>query len=365
MAKILIIEDERGIREEVLEWLRFEGYDALGASNGAEGLEIALQELPELIISDINMPEMNGHRVLVELRSNPATSLIPVIFLTARTTRDDFRFGMEMGAEDYITKPFTNKDLMNAVKIQLAKLSNVNQYTNRQMDELRGTLTFSLPHELRTPLVSILGYGELLLMDADDVTPDKIRDIAETIIRGGKRLHQLIENYLLYAQIEMHASNVANQATYRTALVESPDTVVKSVCERVARKYEKMSHLNLDLHADCSARISQNDLEKVVSELVDNAFKFAFDETPITVSTRIVSDTYQIRVTNRGRGIKIEDTKRIGAYMQFDRAFYEQQGSGLGLVIAKRLIELYNGTLSIESKLNEETTVIVEILTVI
>jgi DNA-binding response OmpR family regulator len=118
---ILIIDDQHDIRENIAEILSLAGYRTSTAENGKKGVEIALKDQPDLIVCDIMMPELDGYGVLHLLRKNTSTESIPFIFLTAKTERPDFRKGMEMGADDYITKPFDDIELLNAIEIRLKK----------------------------------------------------------------------------------------------------------------------------------------------------------------------------------------------------------------------------------------------------
>lgn len=121
MKRILLIEDNKDVRENTAEILRLAQYDVITAKNGKEGVELAIKEKPDLIICDIMMPVLDGHGVLHMLSKNDETSGIPFIFLTARAERSDFRKGMEMGADDYLTKPFDDVELMNAIESRLKK----------------------------------------------------------------------------------------------------------------------------------------------------------------------------------------------------------------------------------------------------
>lgn len=123
-AKILVIEDEKEIREN-LEDLLSDKYEVLVASGGREGLEIALRELPNIVLCDVTMAGVTGHNVLTGLRSNPTTANIPFIFLTARVSKDDMRLGMELGADDYLTKPFTRKELLSAITARLKRFEKI------------------------------------------------------------------------------------------------------------------------------------------------------------------------------------------------------------------------------------------------
>ena len=121
MRRLLVIDDHNDIRENIAEILVLAGYDVSTAPNGKKGVETALKETPELIICDIMMPDLDGYGVLHLLRKNEATRDTPFIFLTAKSERSDFRKGMEMGADDYITKPFDDVELLNAIDIRLKK----------------------------------------------------------------------------------------------------------------------------------------------------------------------------------------------------------------------------------------------------
>lgn len=127
MKKILIIEDEEFIRYNLIELLKTEDFDAIAAEDGRSGLKLAAEATPDLILCDVMMPELDGYEVLKCLRRNPATATIPFIFLTAKDTKADIRQGMELGADDYLSKPFTRAELMGAIATRLSKQSVINQ----------------------------------------------------------------------------------------------------------------------------------------------------------------------------------------------------------------------------------------------
>ncbi|BAY65199.1 response regulator receiver modulated diguanylate phosphodiesterase [Calothrix brevissima NIES-22] len=121
MTKILVIEDEELVRENILDLLEAEDFDTIAAANGKIGLNLALSEIPDLILCDMMMPELDGYGVLTTLRQDPSTATIPFIFLTAKSAKADFRQGMDMGADDYLTKPFTRAELLSAIVNRLEK----------------------------------------------------------------------------------------------------------------------------------------------------------------------------------------------------------------------------------------------------
>lgn len=132
MIKLLIIEDDIVLRDNTAELLELLNYDVIKAANGKDGLRLARTHLPHIIVCDIMMPEMDGYEVLQQLSKNKKTKFIPFIFLSAKTEHQDIRKGMNMGADDYITKPFTEDELLSAIKSRLAKASILEE--RRQQD---------------------------------------------------------------------------------------------------------------------------------------------------------------------------------------------------------------------------------------
>ncbi|MFN6479176.1 EAL domain-containing response regulator [Nostoc sp. DedQUE07] len=132
MPKILIIEDEEAVRENILDLLEAEDFETIAAANGRIGINLAISEVPDLILCDMMMPEIDGYGVLTALRQEPSTAIIPFIFLTAKSAKSDFRQGMDMGADDYITKPFTRAELLSAIMNRLEKYATLKRYLSSQ-----------------------------------------------------------------------------------------------------------------------------------------------------------------------------------------------------------------------------------------
>ncbi|WP_392535667.1 EAL domain-containing protein [Nostoc sp. C117] len=132
MAKILIIEDEESVRENLLDLLQAEDFETISAANGRIGVHLAISEVPDLILCDMMMPEIDGYGVLTALRQDPTTATIPFIFLTAKSTKSDFRQGMNMGADDYVTKPFTRAELLSAIMNRLEKYATLKRHLSPQ-----------------------------------------------------------------------------------------------------------------------------------------------------------------------------------------------------------------------------------------
>src|SRR3954470_11925014 len=203
MKKILVIDDEEWLREMVLLALSQKGYEVLEAGNGATGIEVARKELPDLILCDVNMEKVDGYLTLSSLRNEAATASIPFILMTGLADNAGMRHGMELGADDYLPKPFTIDALYAAVEARLKKLEAVRQEAEKKLADLRDNISMMLPHELRTPLNGILAYGEILASDAATLPPREVAEMGQVIHDSGKRLERLIENFLIYAQLEI------------------------------------------------------------------------------------------------------------------------------------------------------------------
>ena len=360
MAKILVIEDEASIRENILDLLEAENFEAVGAANGKAGIKMASQQIPDLILCDMMMPEIDGHGVLKALRAEPLTATIPFIFLTAKAEKTDIRLGMELGADDYITKPCTPQELLKAIGIRLEKQKTISRQSQNKLDELRTNISMSLPHELRTPLNAILGFSELILSEYKVLEESDILEMIGHIQVSGHRLYRLIQNFLLYTDLQIAATNPEAIDEMR----KSEFSCVKSLLSEKARQQAKQANRTGDLKLnleDSSVAIDSTRLTKILEELLDNAFKFSSEGTPIFVSALVEDATFILCVKDRGRGMTGEQIAQLQAYMQFDRKLYQQAGLGLGLAIVRRLAELHGGALKIESLPDTETIVSVSL----
>lgn len=144
MSKILVIEDEGNVREIIFEMLTAEGFQVIEAEDGRVGIRLAIEQMPDLIICDILMPEVDGYSVLRQLRQNPSTETIPFIFLTAKADKMDMRQGMNLGADDYLTKPFTRDELLEAVMMRLKKNLSMRQHYAVLLQQVEKSYTTQL-----------------------------------------------------------------------------------------------------------------------------------------------------------------------------------------------------------------------------
>jgi two-component system sensor histidine kinase/response regulator len=360
MKKILIIDDEEWLREMMLLALRQRGFEVIEAENGEKGIEIARKDLPDLILCDVNMDKVDGYLTLSSLRSEPTTASIPFILMTGLADQAGMRHGMELGADDYLPKPFTIEALYAAVDARLKKAKAIREEAERKLADLRDNISMMLPHELRTPLNGILAYGEILVADSATIAAKDIADMGQVIYDSGKRLERLIENFLIYAQLELLNSDPQHLHNLLRKQTPSPAPLIEQHARAQAQLAKRPKDLVLEL-TDTPMPISDEYLTKIVDELVQNAFKFSSANTPVRVTLLGSQNSVTLIVSDSGRGFSTEHITKVGAYMQFDRKLHEQQGLGLGLTIVRRLTELHSGTLTIQSEKGAGTTVTVKL----
>ncbi|MBD2250436.1 hybrid sensor histidine kinase/response regulator [Nostoc parmelioides] len=356
MNKILVIEDDIHVRQNILDLLEGEGFNILEAHNGLLGVKLAQEEIPDLIICDVMMPELDGYEVLKVLRQRSETAIIPLIFLTAKSDKNDFRQGMEMGADDYIIKPFTRAELLAAIACRLEKHITIKQENQRKLDNLRNSITLSLPHEMRTPLNGILGFSQILMEESDSLDSQAIQEMAESIYLSGERLFGLIQNFLIYAELEVMGTDPQQIKLLQSQTTIFPNLTLMEIISEKAKKAGREGDLRLELHP-CSIMISTAKIAKIIEELLDNAFKFSPPGSLVQIKSQVINNCLILSFIDHGRGITAAQIAELGAYQQFERKLYEQQGSGLGLTIAKRIAELHGGKLKIHSKPQEKTIV--------
>ncbi len=356
MAKILVIDDEAAIRETILINLRKNGFETLSAVNGAEGIRIARTQSPDVIICDVRMELVSGLEMLAVIRKDPITTGIPFILITAESSRTSMRQGMELGADDYLVKPFTGSEIIAAVNSQLQKRQAVLLQAEQRLNELRAQLSTTIPHELRTPLNGILGYADILRKQYTELEPQEVAQMSERIYRNAKRLNRLVENFLIYAQLEILETDAAKLALLKQNKVEDVGAIIDSIATQ--KSYESARSFDLELHVESAdLAISPDYFTKIFEELFDNALKYSKKGSRIQVLAQPHNSNYVLTITDHGRGMTHDQISDIGAYRQFDRKIYEQQGTGLGLSVAKRLAEVHGGSLNVDSEHERRTTV--------
>jgi len=354
MNNILLIENDSRTIEQIITTFRSSDFMIDLAENCSRGYELAIKNLPKLIICSFSLYESDGPKTLHRLKEGSYISTIPFIFITEKgksLPKDnvyDFDF--------YISKPFTPKELKKITDVALERYSVLAEKSEKKLNELRGSISFSLPHELFTPLNGIIGFSEILIKDFDNMDSAEIIQMLNYINSDALRLKKITKNFLAFAQLEMIEKDDEKITSLRNSYFINPKETIITKAGQVAAGYKREDDLILEL-ADCVIRMTESYLKKLISELIDNAFKFSDKGSAVIISLLSNDTSVMLSITNSGRGMTTEQISSVGAYMQFDRKIHEQQGSGLGLIIAKKITELHGGQFKIDSILNESTKI--------
>ncbi len=368
--KILIIEDDKLVRENIFEILEAEGFTVVQAKDGVEGIFKAKQELPDLVLSDIAMPHVDGFQVIELLKTDKLTERIPFIFLSAKAELSDLKKGLRFGADDYLTKPFTKSDLLSAIELRLHK----HELVTSEMKNLRENIINSLPHEFRTPLTAISGFAEIIRTEIDTLTRKDILEFITYIIAGADRLKGISENFILLSLLETIKDIPEEIEELRNNnLSNIPEMLLKSgtsIALRLGRHSDidfcagtesclssatinctkAMKSKDASAYTDVTIRISSNYFTRVIEELISNALKFSKESETVKICYFTNNNNFVISISNPNSLILDDKILTFGALMQINRKKYEQQGVGLGLALAQRIVSLTGGALDVETK---------------
>ncbi len=354
MAKILVIEDEAGVRDSIVDILNAEDFIVDSAVNGQEGLHQIREFNPDLVICDVMMPVLDGYAVLRQVRQDPNFATLPFVFLSAKAERGDLRSGMDLGADDYLTKPFTHDDLLRMIHTRLGAQSAVNEKSQRQLRALRSSISAALPRELGGPMREVLKLSSTLMEEAETLDPAQVATLAKAIHRNAQRTARLTQNVMLFAKLErlsadQMSADILHQHTDRA------DEVITEIAQGLAAEYLRDDDLEISLDP-MGIPLSETQLKKVCEELIDNAFKFSAEGTPVKVFGSHSDGMVTFYIIDYGQGMTPDQIAHVGAYLQFDPEV-SASGTGLGLTIAKRLVELHRGEVLIESIPGQQTIV--------
>jgi len=357
MKKILVIDDAEFILESTSALLEFEGYDVITAENGKIGIEVANQFKPDLILCDISMPVMDGFEVLESIRSNDVTHRTPFIFLTAFNEKSNMREGMTKGADDYLVKPYTRDEIVSAINAQWKKYNLFENHVKSKVEQVSKSVTYALPHEFRTAINEIKGNAGIIYQESESLDTNEIKLLSHDIVQSVSRLSKITENYLLYIRLNNIEDNEQLINEVRMQKTEEPFAVAFDIVNNIAAKYDRFDDFIVENETmGVSIGISSENFFVIMNELSDNAFKFSKKGDKVLISSKVSNDKLIIELIDNGIGIEENQISNIAALNQFNREKNEQQGVGLGLIIAKKMIELHNGQFNIVGNGNEKGT---------
>jgi two-component system sensor histidine kinase/response regulator len=359
MKRIIVIEDEAALLKNIVDMLELSGFEVASADDGETGLELVQQSPPDLIICDITMPGMDGYEVLMKIRDNPATVTTPFIFLTARADRPFMRHGMELGADDYLTKPFTLSELLSAIDTRLNRHQSIVDASTKDLHQAKRALIQLVSHELRTPLVSVTAVTDIISRQISNLSAGQLQELLDTLDRGTQRLTRLVEQIVLIVQIETGALSPNSLQEYAQTFQFS-DLLIAAV--DLARRFAyRQPDVSIRLDERDHGAVVQGDmraLRHAFAELISNALSFSPLHGEVNISLWQADQIIWISIVDKGPGIPPERlAQALEAFHQIDRETNEQQGIGLGLPLSKQIIEIHGGTFEINSVVERGTQI--------
>jgi DNA-binding response OmpR family regulator len=341
-TKILLVEDEQHIRETLSELLNLNNYEVAVAEDGIRGLKILKNWMPDVIISDIMMPNCNGYDFYRLVRENLLFNNVPFIFLTAKKAEDELVNANMIGIDAFITKPFKSKELFAVIEARI----NRHEEIKNQYDLLEIKFNDYMIHEIYSPLKRINGVTSYLIENKDKFAEnfkyvESIKDYAD-------KLNRTLDNIITYHKLQEDTYYFQKEA------VTDPQNCFLEV-------YRKLNNSNKNkiksYFKRANVAISRQDLLLVFKELIDNACKFTNKVETISIKGNANLKEYTLKIKDFGKGMTEKQIEKIGPFIQFYNTIEEKQGLGLGLYISKKIIEKNKGTLKITSEEGKGTEI--------
>jgi CheY-like chemotaxis protein len=356
MKKILVIEDTQNVRENICEILEAENYEVFAAENGKSGLEISRNIQPDLVLCDIMMPGMDGYEVLTFMRKELVTSTVPFIFLTAKNTRENQRLGMELGADDYITKPFTVDDLLNAVSIRLKRAAEFKEESEKKLNELTKNLGAPITQVIAEPLRAILGFSKMLMTEYSSMEKFEMAEFSSLIHKAGTKLNTVVKKSFMFYQLQSLVFDQDSLALLSNEKTTDIKTLTQNIVDEMAVNKKRQDDILINLE-NASVKIPSKYYLEIVNELIENALNFSPKRSVIRVMGGIEDNHYVLTIRDEGMGMTSSQISRIGAFQKFNQDLNENSGVGLGLINSKSILLLFGGNMLIKSTLGMETLV--------
>lgn len=344
---ILIVDDTPKNLQLLSNILHDKGYNICISTSGSRALETINTEAPDLILLDIQMPVMDGFETFKALKLNPKAKDIPVIFLTAVVEPEKILQGFELGAVDYITKPFSIPELTARVATHIEI-----KRSREKLIELNATnekLFSIISHDLRSSLGSVLSFSDLLLENLEQYPKSKIQQFVNNIYQSSKNTFELLENLLDWSRLQTER---ITQRIEKHHLKNNIDNIFQLYSE-IAKK--KQITLQNNIRPDVLIYSDIDMTKTVLRNLISNAIKFTNAEGLVSVNF-IENDTnIEIQITDSGVGIMAENIPNLFSIEKNISTLgtNNEKGTGLGLMLCKELIEKQGGKIWVESELGK------------
>lgn len=348
---ILIVDDESTNIGVLYEFLMAQNFKVLVSQDANSTFEILNITLPDLILLDVRLEDMDGFEVCRRIKLNQKFSDIPIIFISALNDVDSKIRGFEVGGVDYITKPVQYPEVLARINAHLTirKQQKVLKKLNASKDRLFSILS----HDLRSPFLALNGFSELLVQSLDTFTKDEIKDIANRIMSTGKNTLKLLEDILKWANLQR------DKFEY-----EIEDVVIEEIIEMLLmlmREAASSKNLcfNVKVPKNAVIRTDKNIINTVLRNLIGNAIKFSKDGGTITIGLEN-TDKYD-KLFVKDEGVGMDDDIKLNLF-QLDTVVTKpgtkgEKGTGLGLILCKELIEKIEGKIVVESEIGKGTTI--------
>jgi two-component system, sensor histidine kinase and response regulator len=341
-TKILIIDDNVDTVELLRKRFRIEGYETAEAYDGEEGLKKVYDYVPDLIVLDVMMPKMDGYEVCKRIKLDVSLKQIPILMLSAKSQVPDKVKGLDIGADDYITKPFDFKELMARVRTLLSQKIESKKLAEKEKFDALDHFVDEVSHEVRNPLVAIGGFGRRLRDNLPEGSQNRkyIDIILKNVEVLEKMVHELIA--LKGATLCYIEPSDLNEITMNALSIYKHE---------IGKKHIKLFLHFMEnppmIHAD------QENITMAISNLIENSIEAMVGEKrELKISTRVTEGYFEIQVSDTGKGIEKDKLKNI-----YDPFFTSKTyGPGVGLTFALKTIQSHKGMISVESKVNEGTT---------
>lgn len=355
LIKIVIIDDETNIRETITDILSFQGYEVHAASNGKMGLHLIYREKPDMVLCDIMMPDMDGYEVLARIRGDETLLGLPFLFISAKNDPDSIRTGMNLGSDDYLSKPFKAADLITAIEAKLRRFKEFRESLNREIDQLQVQFCQYGFQEFNKPANSILGILSFLKEHDNQLTSKERKLFFNRIEQSTYHFKRAYSNLILYLNI------ISGHPIYQNNKSCSTKETETTLLERLQINYPtvkpnfNVEMARLPMHCDA--------LEFVLYELLDNAIKHSENQTPPYIEGKmdVQNSVYIFTITDYGPGLTAVEVKNILSTSQLDRKIATQDGWGLGLFITRHLLDQTQATFSFKSIKGQGTTIEIKI----
>lgn len=365
MTRILVIDDDDLVREQLLSWFEREGYEVAEAEDGLQGVKQALAQPPDLVVCDIAMPEMSGYEVLEHVRSNNHTTTLPFIFLTGQSDKSFVRHGMELGADDYLTKPFTRPEVMAAVRTRLKRHAALADAFTRELEEAKTQLARMVAHELKTPLISIHMVKDIVERQLGQLNESELKNLMDTLGAGTERLNHLIEQMVYLTQLDTGVLSWerVRESGFPVQMWQLIPGAI-DLGRRFAFRSKDLTVVTDIRDQQVAAQAHMQALKHALAELIANALNYSPENGQVTISVWESDESVWISIFDQGMGMSAEDqTRAFQEYGQINRETREQQGMGLGLPLVCRIIETHMGTLELRSVESKGTQAIIRLPT--